>query len=113
VYSEVTGVVTKVLQWFKSAWDWVMKARSLYEELRAKRDAKHDEEKLPQVIRWMDETEQNVRTQKNIHSYSPIFDDEDWWMNNAHPGFSRKLIREAIAKRQAKKKKLDELWQSR
>jgi predicted RND superfamily exporter protein len=101
-----------VLELFKSAWDWAMKGLSLYKELKQERDVRHDEEKLPQVVRWMDEIEQKVRTQENIHSYSPVFDDEEWW-TKALPSISRKLIREAMAKRQEKKRKIDEQWQNR
>ena len=43
---------------FKSGWDAVMGVRSLFRELKEKRDAMEDEEKVPQVIQCMDETEQ-------------------------------------------------------
>jgi hypothetical protein len=42
---------------FKSGWDAVMGVRSLFRELKEKRDAMEDEEKVPQVIQCMDETE--------------------------------------------------------
>ncbi len=98
---------------FKSGWDAVMGVRRFFQELKQKRDATHDEEKLPQVIRWMDETERKVRKEKNLHSYVDIFYDEEWWIQTALPGVSRTLIRKAIEKRQEKKKRIDELWNKR
>jgi hypothetical protein len=97
---------------FKSGWDAVMGARSLFKELREKRNATQDEERLPQVIQWMDETEQKVRKEKNLHSYVPVFDDDEWWVA-ALPGVSRGLIGKAMRKRQEKKKRIDDLWNNR
>jgi hypothetical protein len=105
-----------VWQWsiamFKSGWDAVMGVRSLFRELKEKRDAMEDEEKVPQVIQCMDETEQKVRKKENLHSYVPVFDDEEWWIT-ALPGVPRKLIRKAMQKRQEKRKRIDDLWNNR
>jgi hypothetical protein len=96
----------------KSGWDAMMGVRSLFKELKEKRDTTLDEEKLPQVIQWMDETEQKIRKEQNLHSYVDIFYDEEWWIT-ALPGVSRSLIAKAMRKRQEKKKRIDDLWNNR
>jgi hypothetical protein len=90
-----------------------MDVRRFLQERKGKQVTAEDEEKLPQVIQWMEETEQKVRKKENLHSFVDTFYDEEWWIHTALPGVSRTLIREAIEKRLEKKKRLDDLWNNR
>ena len=59
----------------KSCWDTGMGVRVIYKDLVERHDARQDEQQLPEVVQWMDETEQKIRLEKNLHAYVSIFED--------------------------------------
>jgi hypothetical protein len=93
----------------KNGLDAVTIVQRFLKERKEKRVAAEEDEMLPQVIQWMDETEQKIRRRDNLHSYVPVFDDEEWW-TRALLGVPRRLIRRAMQKRREMKKRIDDLY---
>jgi hypothetical protein len=57
----------------------------------------------------MDETEQKIRLEKNLHAYVPIFEDAEWW-KGVLPGIPSRRIHKALEVRREKRKRMDDLW---